>query len=210
MDPGKVMVYKKYFKRFIDLFVSITVLIVFSPLLILIYGLVRLIFGSPALFIQTRVGLDEKPFKLIKFRTMVDLRDKQGNLLPDEQRLNRFGLFLRKTGLDELPELVNVIRGEMSLVGPRPLLVEYLSEYSEYHKQRHHVRPGVTGLAQVNGRNTTTWEERLDYDVEYVNTISFLCDLKIVLKTIAVIVMFKGATPKNKAVMDEYKRNEDE
>lgn len=210
MVPGKVMVYQKYFKRFIDFVSSITVLIVFSPLLILIYGLVRLVFGSPAFFIQTRVGLDEKPFKLIKFRTMIDLKDKEGNLLPDEQRLNRFGLFLRKTGLDEMPELVNVIRGEMSLVGPRPLLVKYLSEYSEYHKQRHHVKPGVTGLAQVNGRNTTTWKERLDYDVEYVNSISFLCDLKIVLKTIVVIVKFKGATPKNKAVMDEYKRNEDD
>lgn len=210
MDSKSLMIYQTYIKRLIDLFVSITFLIVFSPILILLYGLVRLIMGSPTFFIQTRVGLNEKPFKLVKFRTMFDLRDTNGDLLPDDQRLNRLGLFLRKSGLDELPELVNVIKGEMSLVGPRPLLLEYLSEYSEYHKQRHHVKPGLTGLAQVNGRNTTTWKERLDYDVNYVKSISFFNDLKIVLKTIVVLLTFKGATPKDKAVMNEYKRNQDD
>lgn len=190
--------------------VSLIALIILLPLLLTLYVLVRFIFGTPVLFIQTRIGLDEKPFKLIKFRTMFDLRDEENILLPDDKRLNKFSLFLRKSGLDELPELINILKGEMSLVGPRPLLVEYLNEYSEYHKQRHRLKPGLTGLAQVNGRNITTWKERLDFDVEYVKNVTFFNDIKILFKTLVILVTLKGATPKNKAVMDEYKRDQNE
>jgi lipopolysaccharide/colanic/teichoic acid biosynthesis glycosyltransferase len=159
-------------------------LIVLMPLMIIIGILVRINLGSPIIFKQKRPGKNEKIFTLYKFRTMTDKRDIDGNLLPDEYRLTKFGKFLRSTSLDELPELINIIKGDMAIVGPRPLLVEYLPYYTEEEKHRHDVRPGLTGLAQVNGRNAISWEEKLKYDTEYIKEISFYSDLKIIFKTI--------------------------
>lgn len=176
--------YAKYIKRILDLILSLMALIVLMPLMIIIGILVRINLGSPIIFKQKRPGKNEKIFTLYKFRTMTDKRDIDGNLLPDEYRLTKFGKFLRSTSLDELPELINIIKGDMAIVGPRPLLVEYLPYYTEEEKHRHDVRPGLTGLAQVNGRNTISWEEKLKYDTEYIKQISFYSDLKIIFKTI--------------------------
>ncbi len=176
--------YAKYIKRILDLILSLMALIVLMPLMIIIGILVRINLGSPIIFKQKRPGKNEKVFTLYKFRTMTDKRDIDGNLLPDEYRLTKFGKFLRSTSLDELPELINIIKGDMAIVGPRPLLVEYLPYYTEEEKHRHDVRPGLTGLAQVNGRNTISWEEKLKYDTEYIKQISFYSDLKIIFKTI--------------------------
>lgn len=176
--------YEKYFKRPLDLLCGLTAVVVFSWL----YGILAIlgaIFmrGNP-FFAQSRPGKDEKIFKLIKFRTMDNRRDEQGNLLPDEVRLNRYGRFLRKTSLDELPEAFNIIKGDMSVIGPRPLLVQYLPLYSETQRHRHDVRPGLSGYAQVNGRNSITWTRRFELDCEYVNKITFLGDLKIICQTV--------------------------
>ncbi len=176
--------YAKYIKRTLDLILSLMALIVLMPLMIIIGILVRINLGSPIIFKQKRPGKNEKVFTLYKFRTMTDKRDIDGNLLPDEYRLTKFGKFLRSTSLDELPELINIIKGDMAIVGPRPLLVEYLPYYTEEEKHRHDVRPGLTGLAQVNGRNEISWEEKLKYDTEYIKEISFYSDLKIIFKTI--------------------------
>ncbi len=176
--------YAKYIKRILDLILSLMALIVLMPLMIIIGILVRINLGSPIIFKQKRPGKNEKIFTLYKFRTMTDKRDIDGNLLPDEYRLTKFGKFLRSTSLDELPELINIIKGDMAIVGPRPLLVEYLPYYTEEEKHRHDVRPGLTGLAQVNGRNAISWEEKLKYDTEYIKEISFYSDLKIIFKTI--------------------------
>lgn len=176
--------YAKYIKRTLDLILSLMALIVLMPLMIIIGILVRINLGSPIIFKQKRPGKNEKIFTLYKFRTMTDKRDIDGNLLPDEYRLTKFGKFLRSTSLDELPELINIIKGDMAIVGPRPLLVEYLPYYTEEEKHRHDVRPGLTGLAQVNGRNAISWEEKLKYDTEYIKEISFYSDLKIIFKTI--------------------------
>ncbi len=176
--------YAKYIKRILDLILSLMALIVLIPLMIIIGILVRINLGSPIIFKQKRPGKNEKIFTLYKFRTMTDKRDIDGNLLPDEYRLTKFGKFLRSTSLDELPELINIIKGDMAIVGPRPLLVEYLPYYTEEEKHRHDVRPGLTGLAQVNGRNEISWEEKLKYDTEYIKEISFYSDLKIIFKTI--------------------------
>lgn len=176
--------YAKYIKRILDLILSLMALIVLTPLMIIIGILVRINLGSPIIFKQKRPGKNEKIFTLYKFRTMTDKRDIDGNLLPDEYRLTKFGKFLRSTSLDELPELINIIKGDMAIVGPRPLLVEYLPYYTEEEKHRHDVRPGLTGLAQVNGRNEISWEEKLKYDTEYIKEISFYSDLKIIFKTI--------------------------
>lgn len=176
--------YAKYIKRILDLILSLMALIVLMPLMIIIGILVRINLGSPIIFKQKRPGKNEKIFTLYKFRTMTDKRDIDGNLLPDEYRLTKFGKFLRSTSLDELPELINIIKGDMAIVGPRPLLVEYLPYYTEEEKHRHDVRPGLTGLAQVNGRNEISWEEKLKYDIEYIKEISFYSDLKIIFKTI--------------------------
>lgn len=176
--------YAKYIKRILDLILSLMALIVLMPLMIIIGILVRINLGSPIIFKQKRPGKNEKIFTLYKFRTMTDKRDIDGNLLPDEYRLTKFGKFLRSTSLDELPELINIIKGDMAIVGPRPLLVEYLPYYTEEEKHRHDVRPGLTGLAQVNGRNAISWEEKLKYDTEYIKKISFYSDLKIIFKTI--------------------------
>lgn len=176
--------YRKFFKRFLDIIISLIFILCFWWLYIVIAILVRIKLGSPVLFKQDRPGLNEKIFKMYKFRTMTDEKDKDGNLLPDVERLTKFGKFLRSTSLDEIPELWNVLKGEMSLVGPRPLLVSYLTKYNEYEKRRHEVRPGITGWAQINGRNNTTWEERFKNDIYYVENISFKLDLKIIIKTI--------------------------
>lgn len=172
--------YKKYFKRPIDIFCALAAIIVFSWLYIIVAILVRIKLGSPVLFKQERPGKNGKIFKLYKFRTMTDARDEEGNLLPDDVRLTKFGRLLRKTSLDELPEAFNILKGDMSVIGPRPLAVQYLPYYTEDEMHRHDVRPGLSGLAQVKGRNALQWEDRFAYDLEYVNNVSFLFDVKIV------------------------------
>lgn len=176
-------IYYKYFKRPLDLFCSSLALIVLSPLLLFIAVLIRINLGSPIFFKQPRPGLNEKVFTLYKFRTMSEEKDKAGNLLPDELRVTRFGRFLRSTSLDELPELLNILKGDMSLVGPRPLLIRYLPFFRDQERLRCTVRPGITGLAQIKGRNSLSWDERFQFDIEYVENISFLLDVMIVLKT---------------------------
>lgn len=184
--------YEKYIKRLLDIVLSGCALIVLSPLLLVTAILVRVKLGSPVIFCQERPGKDEKIFKLHKFRSMSDARDENGNLLPDEIRLGRFGRNLRATSLDELPELWDIFRGKMSIVGPRPLLVEYLPYYTENERHRHDVRPGLTGLAQINGRNTLTWEQKFAYDLEYVQHISFIADLRILLGTVGKVLNRSG------------------
>ena len=176
--------YRKFGKRFLDIFCSLLALVVFSWLYLIIALLVAIFLGRPILFKQERPGKNEKIFKLYKFRTMTDKRDENGNLLPDEVRLTKFGKFLRATSLDELPEAINILKGDMSIIGPRPLLVQYLPLYNEEQKHRHDVRPGLSGLAQVNGRNAITWEEKFKLDVEYVNHVTFWGDVKIIFKTV--------------------------
>lgn len=176
--------YRKFFKRFLDIVISLLFILCFWWLYIVIVILVRVKLGSPVLFKQDRPGLNEKIFKMYKFRTMTDEKDKDGNLLPDAERLTKFGKFLRSTSLDEIPEFFNILRGDMSLIGPRPLLVGYLNYYTDDEKKRHNVRPGISGWAQVNGRNSLSWEEKFKYDIEYVEKLSFLFDFKIVLLTI--------------------------
>ena len=184
--------YAKYIKRILDLILSLMALIVLMPLMIIIRILVRINLGSPIIFKQKRPGKYEKIFTLYKFRTMTDKRDIDGNLLPDEYRLTKFGKFLRSTSLDELPELINIIKGDMAIVGPRPLLVEYLELYNEEQKHRHDVRPGLTGLAQISGRNSISWEEKFKDDLEYIKKITFLKDCKIILKTITKVFKREG------------------
>lgn len=176
--------YRKFLKRFLDIIISLIFILCFWWLYLIIAILVRMKLGSPVLFKQDRPGLNEKIFKMYKFRTMTDEKDKDGNLLPDAERLTKFGKFLRSTSLDEIPEFFNILRGDMSLIGPRPLLVEYLNYYTDDEKKRHNVRPGISGWAQVNGRNSLSWEEKFKYDIEYVEKLSFLFDFKIVLLTI--------------------------
>lgn len=175
--------YEKYFKRVLDVFCGLAALLVFWWLYIIVAVLVRIKLGSPVLFKQERPGKNEEIFKLYKFRTMTDARDENGNLLPDEARLTKFGRTLRATSLDELPEVFNILKGEMSLVGPRPLTIQYLPYYSEEERHRHDVRPGLSGLAQVNGRNFIDWDHRLAFDVQYVKKITFIGDLRIILQT---------------------------
>lgn len=175
--------YEKYFKRMLDVFCGLAALLVFWWLYIIVAILVRMKLGSPVLFKQERPGKNEEIFKLYKFRTMTDARDENGKLLPDEVRLTKFGRALRTTSLDELPEVFNILKGEMSLVGPRPLTIQYLPYYSEEERHRHNVRPGLSGLAQVNGRNFIDWDHRLAFDVQYVKKITFMGDLRIILQT---------------------------
>lgn len=196
--------YAKYIKRILDLILSLMALIVLMPLMIIIGILVRINLGSPIIFKQKRPGKNEKIFTLYKFRTMTDKRDIDGNLLPDEYRPTKFGKFLRSTSLDELPELINIIKGDMAIVGPRPLLVEYLPYYTEEEKHRHDVRPGLTGLAQVNGRNAISWEEKLKYDTEYIKKISFYSDLKIIFKTIKKTIKREDILMGNEFVVGKF------
>lgn len=176
--------YERFIKRPLDAFLSAGALIVFSPILLVTAILVRIKIGSPVLFMQERPGRDEKIFKLYKFRTMTDEKDDNGNLLPDEVRLTKFGKLLRSSSLDELPELLNILKGDMAIIGPRPLLTSYIPYYSEEERHRHDVRPGLSGLAQVNGRNCLTWEEKFLWDLKYVNDVTFAGDFRIILETI--------------------------
>jgi len=180
--------YQKYFKRPLDFIMALVGLIILSPLLLVIAILVRIKLGSPVIFKQPRPGLNEEIFTLYKFRTMTDERDENGELLPDEVRLTSFGKFLRSTSLDELPELWNILKGDMSFVGPRPLSVKYLPYYTEEERRRHKVRPGLTGLAQINGRNTAIWEKRFAFDVQYVDNVSFFADLRILAETVGLVL----------------------
>lgn len=203
-------IYEKCIKRFLDIICALAALIVFSWLYLIIAFFVRLKLGSPVLFKQPRPGKDEKIFYLYKFRTMTDKKDENGNLLPDAERLTKFGRFLRKTSLDELPEAYNILIGNMSVVGPRPLLVRYLPLYNEHQRHRHDVRPGLSGWAQVNGRNTVSWKDKFDYDVYYANHVTFGLDVKIVWKSF-VQAFFKreGITSETSATMEEFKGNVD-
>ena len=177
-------IYEKYIKRSLDFILSLIALICLSPILLIVAILVRVKLGSPVIFKQKRPGKDEKIFTLYKFRTMTDEKDESGNLLPDSQRLTKFGKFLRSTSLDELPELINIIKGDMSIVGPRPQLVRDMIFMTDEQRKRHSVRQGLTGLAQVNGRNNITWEEKINYDLKYIQNITFIGDAKIILETI--------------------------
>lgn len=177
--------YKKVFKRVLDFALSLCALIVLSPIFLVLMVLGTIFMNGNPFFMQDRPGKDEKNFKLLKFRTMDNRKDKQGNLLPDDIRLNKYGRILRSTSLDELPEIINILKGDMSIVGPRPLLVEYLPYYTERERCRHNVRPGLTGLAQINGRNAiASWEERFEYDLEYVNNCTLVTDIKIIFRTV--------------------------
>lgn len=196
--------YAKYVKRILDFTLSLLALIVLSPIMIILYILVRIKLGNPVIFKQQRPGKNEKIFKLYKFRTMTDAKDEQGNLLPDEQRLTKFGKFLRSTSLDELPELINIIKGDMAIVGPRPLLVQYLEFYNEEQKHRHDVRPGLTGLAQVSGRNSITWEEKFKQDIEYINHLTFINDVKIIFMTIGKVFKREGISQDGEATMERF------
>ena len=202
--------YEKYIKRTLDCALATCALIVLSPVLGITALATRKKLGSPVLFTQERPGkIDpktgkEKIFKLYKFRTMTDETDEEGNLLPDEVRLIKFGQFLRSTSLDELPELINIIKGDMAIVGPRPLLVRYIPRYSKEQRRRHEVRPGLTGLAQVHGRNTVSWEDKFEWDVQYVDNITFKGDIKIVLETIKSVLKREGISSETSATMEEF------
>lgn len=202
--------YKHFFKRLIDFILSLIALIILSPILLILAILVRIKLGSPIIFKQKRPGLNEKIFTLYKFRTMTDAKDEHGNLLPDEIRLTKFGKLLRSTSLDELPELFNILKGDMAIVGPRPLLVRYLPLYNDHQKHRHDVRPGFTGWAQCNGRNAITWEEKFDLDVYYTKHISLFLDLKIILKTVKVVLFREGISSKTSVTMEEFRGSNNE
>ena len=182
-------IYELIFKRPMDFILSLIAIILLSPVMLILVVLVRIKLGGPVLFKQERPGKNEKIFKMYKFRSMTDKKDENGNLLPDEVRLTKFGKFLRSTSLDELPGLFSILTGKMSIVGPRPLLTEYLTYYTDLERRRHLVRPGLTGLAQINGRNYITWEERFNFDLKYVEKVTFLTDLKIVIKTVLKVVV---------------------
>ncbi len=200
----RIGLYERFGKRLLDILLSGTALLVLSPLLLVTAILVRVKLGSPVIFCQERPGKNEKIFKLHKFRSMTDARDENGELLPDKERLTAFGKALRATSIDELPELFDIFRGKMSIVGPRPLLVKYLPLYNEEQHHRHDVRPGLTGWAQVHGRNLTSWEERFQYDVEYVQHISFALDVKIVFMTVRCVFAREGISAEGSATMEEF------
>jgi lipopolysaccharide/colanic/teichoic acid biosynthesis glycosyltransferase len=196
--------YRFFFKRLLDFVLSLLALLILLPVFIILSISVRVFLGTPILFIQQRPGKDEKIFKLYKFRSMTDKKDTEGKLLPDEERLTRFGRFLRASSLDELPELINILKGDMSIVGPRPLLVQYLDRYNNFQKKRHEVRPGITGLAQVNGRNALSWRKKFQYDVWYVDHVSFFHDVKIILQTIKVVLSHSDISSGTSATMEEF------
>ena len=206
MDEEEAM-YKKFIKRILDIILSLIALIILLPLLILISILVRIKLGSPVFFRQLRPGKNEKIFGILKFRTMTDERDESGNLLSDDIRLTKFGQFLRSTSIDELPELLNILKGDMSIVGPRPLLVQYLERYTEEQKHRHDVKPGLTGLAQVNGRNGIAWDEKFKYDIEYAKNVTFYGDCKIILQTVMKVFGREGISSATSVTMEEFKGN---
>lgn len=199
--------YKNCIKRILDFFISLIGLIVLSPLFIILIILGFIFMSGNPFFVQERPGKNEKIFKLIKFRSMSNKKDKEGNLLPDEVRLNRYGRLLRKSSLDEIPELINILKGDMALVGPRPLLVRYLDRYSEEQRHRHDVRPGLTGYAQAHGRNALTWEERFKMDVWYTQHVTFATDMKILMDTVKAVVSHEGISSETSATMEEFMGN---
>lgn len=198
-------IYMGHFKRPMDFILSLAAIIVLSPVLLVVSVLVRLKLGSPVIFKQKRPGINEKIFTLYKFRTMTDERDENGKLLPDSVRLTKFGRLLRSTSLDELPELFNILKGDMSIIGPRPLLVKYLPLYSEHQKHRHDVKPGLSGLAQVSGRNAISWEDKFNLDVEYVHSVSFIGDWNIIFLTIKKVLVKEGINSNAAATMEPFR-----
>lgn len=208
MTGHKQGFYEKYIKRLQDFLCALAAIVVLSPIMLITAVLVRVKLGSPIIFKQERPGLDGKIFTLYKFRTMTDKRDENGELLPDAVRLTKFGKLLRSTSLDELPELFNILNGDMAVVGPRPLLVEYLPRYNTHQARRHEVRPGFTGLAQVNGRNSITWEEKFNWDVQYVDHITFFEDWKIIFKTVGTVLKREGISSETSVTMEKFMGSE--
>lgn len=198
------MIYKNVLKPFLDRLVSFLVLLGFMPLLIILMVFIFLDLKMNPFFLQKRPGKSGKIFRVIKFKTMTDARDDNGNLLPDSERLTTFGKFIRRTSLDEIPQLINVLKGDMSIIGPRPLLPEYLSLYNEYQKRRHEVKPGITGWAQVNGRNAISWQKKFEYDVWYVDNVSLLLDLKIIIRTIKKVFISEGINELGQATTNKF------
>jgi undecaprenyl phosphate N,N'-diacetylbacillosamine 1-phosphate transferase len=197
--------YRRVFKRPMDFILSLIAIIVLSPAILIVSLFVKVNLGGPVLFKQKRPGKNEKIFMMYKFRTMTDERDEKGEFLPDSVRLTKFGKFLRSTSLDELPELLNILKGDMSIIGPRPLLVQYLPLYNEHQKRRHEVRPGLSGLAQVSGRNAISWEDKFNLDVEYVNNMSFIGDWTIIILTIKKVFVREGINSESSATMEPFK-----
>jgi lipopolysaccharide/colanic/teichoic acid biosynthesis glycosyltransferase len=204
------MIYKSTIKPIFDFFISLSALILLSPIFLLTTLLLTIANSGKPFFTQTRPGKNARLFKVIKFKTMNDKRDNAGNLLPDAKRLTPVGKFIRKTSLDEIPQLINVLKGDMSLIGPRPLLVEYLPLYSKEQARRHEVRPGITGWAQINGRNAITWEQKFKYDVYYVDNCSFVLDLIILIKTIEKVFISEGINQDGQATAEKFMGNESE
>ncbi|MEH6842949.1 sugar transferase [Bacillus thuringiensis] len=207
MRSSKVGIYGRFIKRPMDFILSLIAIIMLSPVFLIVAFLVKTRLGSPVLFKQERPGLNGTIFKMYKFRTMTDEKNENGELLPDSVRLTKFGKFLRSTSLDELPGLFNIFKGDMSIIGPRPLLVQYLPLYNEHQKRRHEVRPGLSGLAQVNGRNAISWEEKFNYDIEYVDNMDFIMDWKIILLTIKKVFIREGINSQTAATMEPFKGN---
>ena len=200
--------YKNCIKRLLDILLSLLILVLFCWLYIILAVLVRVNLGSPVLFKQARPGKDEKIFNMYKFRTMTDKKDSEGNLLPDEQRITKFGTFLRKTSLDELPEFFNILKGDMSFIGPRPLLVKYLPYYNERERLRHSVRPGLTGYAQAHGRNAISWEKKFEYDIYYVEHLSFATDIKVIIDTVKTVLSHDGVVLNALPDFDDYRKQQ--
>ena len=200
--------YKRFFKRFLDIILSLIILILFCWLYLILAILVRIKLGSPVLFKQKRPGKDEKIFNMYKFRTMTDEKDENGNLLPDEVRLTAFGKMLRSTSLDELPEFLNILKGDMSFIGPRPLLVKYLPYYNERERLRHSVRPGLTGYAQAHGRNAISWEKKFEYDIYYVEHLSFATDVKVIIDTVKTVLTHDGVVLNALPDFDDYRKQQ--
>ncbi|MFE4425944.1 sugar transferase [Peribacillus butanolivorans] len=205
MKPSKGGIYRRFIKRSMDFILAFIAIVILSPLLLVVALLVRVKLGSPVIFKQKRPGRNENIFMMYKFRTMTDERDENGELLPDSVRLTKFGSLLRSTSLDELPELFNILKGSMSIIGPRPLLVQYLPLYNKHQKRRHEVRPGLSGLAQVSGRNAISWEDKLNLDVEYVDNVSFIGDWKIIFLTIKKVFVREGINSEAAATVEPFK-----
>jgi len=205
--PGSSSIYVSFFKPLIDVVVALIVFLALSPVFIIVTILLAIANSGKPFFFQLRPGKNERIFKVIKFKTMNDRKDKNGQLLPDAVRLTPLGKFIRKTSLDEIPQMLNVIKGDMSLIGPRPLLVEYLPLYNETQRKRHDVKPGITGWAQVNGRNTISWSQKFEYDVWYVNNVSFALDFKILLLTIRNVIKSEGISSETSATMEKFTGN---
>ena len=200
-------IYERFIKRALDMILSGIAIIILSPILLIVAILVKTKLGSPVIFKQERPGLNERIFKMYKFRSMTDAKDENGALLPDEERLTSFGKKLRSTSLDELPELFNIFKGDMSIVGPRPLMVSYLPLYNEFQKHRHDVRPGLTGLAQISGRNLLSWKERFEKDISYVENISFTLDMKIIFNTVKSVIKRDGISSNTSETMEDFMGN---